>query len=211
MRPKPSTQTPEVISGGSLHMKQQRVWLIGSMVLFGIWMCAMAVMWFARAQKMTVEKVTAYISTHSLKSMSQIERMRTIEDLARRVNQLDFEERQKFRFEKKLRLTYEEMTDAEKSRYLDMTLPAGMRQMMEAFNNMTPEKRKKLVNRAVTELTRAQNEASQEELDKVLNDQNLIRVIDQGLKAYMSEANAASKLEIQPLIEQMQAMMHGAH
>ncbi len=192
-------------------MKQRRVWLIGSMVLFGIWMCAMAVMWFARAQKMTVEKVSAYVSTHSLKSMSQIERMRTIEELARRVNQLGFEERQKFRFEKKLRLTYEEMTDAEKSRYLDMTLPAGMKQMMESFNNMTPEKRKKLVNRAVTELTRAQNEASQEELDKALNDQNLRRVIDQGLKAYMSEANAASKLEIQPLIEQMQAMMQGAH
>ncbi len=180
---------------------------MGAAALLVIWVVALGAMWFARSQKMTSEKVLDYISANSLHSKSDVERMKMIEELGRRVNQLSFEERQKLRFEKSIRSAYEGMTDAERARYLDLTLPGGMKQMMEAFNAMEPAKRKQMVNRAVNELQRAQNEGTREELDKALNDQNLKRIIDQGLKSYMTDANASAKLDIQPLMEQMQSIL----
>jgi hypothetical protein len=190
-------------------MKQNRVWIIGLVILIGVWILAWGVMRFARGQKMTAEKVVSYVSLHPLNSRSDAERMKTIEEMARLANQLSIEERQKFRFEKEIRSAYKEMNDAEKARYLDLTLPGGMKQMMEAFNKMTPAKRKQLINRAMNDLTRLQSEGNREEFEKTINDENMKRIIDEGMKTYLSEANAASKLEIQPLLEQMQAMMQG--
>jgi hypothetical protein len=190
-------------------MKQNRVWVIGLIVLIGIWILAWGAMRFARGQKMTAEKVVSYVSSHSLKSQSEADRLKTIEEMARRVNQLSFEERQKFRFEKEIRKAYMEMSDAERARYLDLTLPGGMKQMMESFNKMTPAKRKQLVNRAMNDLSKMQAEGDREKFEKTMNDEGVKRIIDEGMKTYMSEASASSKLEIQPLLEQMQSMMQG--
>ena len=133
-----------------------------------------------------------------------------VEELARRVNALSFDERQKLRFDRSMRLAFEQMTDEERSRYLDLTLPGGMKQMMEAFNQMPIAKRKQLVNRAMNDLTRVQDEASREDLEKAFSDRNIKKIVEEGLKSYMSDANASTKLDIQPLIEQMQNIMRHA-
>ncbi|MBI4023643.1 MAG: hypothetical protein HY360_01595 [Verrucomicrobia bacterium] len=191
-------------------MRQRHVWILGALALAVTWIATFAAMWLARSQTMTAEKAAAWISERSLSSLSEDQRLRTIEELARRVNRLSFEERQKFRFERSLRSFYREMTDAERARYLDLTLSGGMKQMMDAFNKMTPDQRKRLVNRAMNELGRAQDETGRAELDKALNDQNIKRIVDQGLKTYFTDANASAKLDAQPLLEQMQSVLQTA-
>ena len=191
-------------------MKPRRIWLFGSLGLVFIWILAIVGIQLIRAQKMTLEKTLDYLSSHSLNSKNAAERMQVVEGLAQRVSQLSFEERQRLRFDRNIRAAYQKMTDEERARYLDLTLPGGMKQMMDAFNKMNPDKRKQLVNRAVNELNRAQNEVSREDMEKALLDQNVKRIIDEGLKSYLSDANASAKLDIQPLIEQMQNIMHGA-
>lgn len=190
-------------------MKRTRILLVGLSGLIGIWALAAGGMWFARSQKMTADKALDYLAAHPLKSQLPSDRQRIIDGMAKRVNGLPFEERQKFRFEKSVREMFEEMNDEEKARYLDLTLPSGMKQMIEAFNGMTPEKRKQIVSRAVNDLSRSQTDVNREELQKAFTDESMKKIIGQGLKAYMTEANAAAKIDAQPLIEQMQSIMQG--
>jgi hypothetical protein len=191
-------------------MKRRRIWLRGAAALAAVWVIATAGVWIARSQKMTAEKTLAYMNAHRLAGLSAAERRKIIEELASRVNRLSFDERQKFRFEKGIRQAFEEMTDEERASYLDRTLPKGMQQMMEAFNQMTPVRRKQIVNRALNDMNRMRDEMGQQELTKSLTDQNVQRIIDEGMKNYISGANAETKLDLQPLIEQMQSIMQMA-
>ncbi len=123
-------------------------------------------------------------------------------------------QRQKFRHQDDLRAMFEKMTPAERLRYLDLTLPRGMKQMMEAFNKMEPDKRRQLVNRAVNDLTRARDEAGPKDQDRLrtsLNDQTTQKIINEGMKSFLSDATAETKLDLQPLIEQMQTLLQTGH
>src|SRR5437879_2018157 len=112
-------------------MKRQKILLTGLISLIAIWAVAWGGIWFARSQKMTADKALDYLDAHPLKAKLPSERQRIIDGMAKRVNGLPFEERQKFRFEKSVREMFGEMTDEERSRYLDLTLPTGMKQMIE--------------------------------------------------------------------------------
>jgi hypothetical protein len=190
--------------------KVKSIWLKGGFLLALIWLIALGGIWYAKAQKITPEKALAYIKERPLGSENETERMETIEGLAYRMNRLTFEERQKFRMDHDLRKVYDQMTDAEKKKYLDLTLPTGMKQMMEAFNNMTHEKRQKVVKQALKDMTDNQDDLSKEDLKKALSDDSMKKIVDQGLKSYMSDANADTKIDMQPLMEQMQNLMQMA-
>ena len=188
-------------------IKRHRIWVHGSLALVGVWLFALGGIWFARSQKMTAQKVQQYLDAHALANRNDAERRAILDGLAHRVNRLSFEERQKLRFEQSQRKLFAQMTDDERARYLDQTLPEGMHQVMDAFNKMDPRRRKRYVDHAVNELKRMQTDDNREEIDKALNDQNLKRIIDQGMKSYMSEANASAKLDAQPIIEQIQNIL----
>ncbi len=195
-------------------MTRRRIWTIGGLALLGVWAVAGIAILVARSQRMTAEKTLAYAHDHSLEGKSDADRAEIIEGLADRVNRLSFDERQKFRHQDDLRAMFEKMTPAERLRYLDLTLPRGMKQMMEAFNKMEPDKRRQLVNRAVNDLTRARDEAGPKDQDRLrtsLNDQTTQKIINEGMKSFLSDATAETKLDLQPLIEQMQTLLQTGH
>lgn len=189
-------------------MRSLRFWIRGGLGLAAIWLLALGTIWYFHTQKMTGEKVLSFLHSHPL-GTSEADRRKAIEALSRKVNALSLEERQQFRNNKAVRDFYLGLTDAEKGIYLDLTLPTGMKQSMEAFNKMAPEKRKKFVDRAVTQLTKMQENGDRANLDRALSDENMKKVIDQGLKSYMKDADASSKLDMQPLIEQLQSLQMG--
>lgn len=171
------------------------------------WIAAAGSIAFFRSQRVTAEKVVAFIGAKPLRDLSAEDRLRRIEDLADRVNRLDFEERQKFRLEKRLRNFFLEMSEPERARYLELTLPGGMRNMMEAFNKMTPQKRKQIVSRAVTELSRLSEQGDRAEMEKALGDESLKKIAAEGMKAYLSQASSQTKLDLQPVLEQVQNIL----
>ena len=188
-------------------MQRRHIWIWGGVAVVTVWLMAIAGIWFARGQRMTAEKAVDYLKAHPLNGLSEPDRQRVIAGMASRVNRLTFEERQKFRYEGKLRKWFEDMTDAERRQYIDMTLPKGVKQMMEAFNEMTPAKRKQVVNRAMADLNRVREEIGRQDAEGALSDQTVKRLIDEGMKSFISDANAETKLDLQPLIEQMQSIM----
>ena len=195
-------------------MNRRRIWFGGALALLAVWALAAIGIWAARSQRMTAEKTIAYAHDHSFDGLSAADRQRVIDELAGRVNRLSFEERQKFRQQGDMRQFFESLTDAERAHYLDLTLPKGFKQMMEAFNDMQPAQRKQIVNRALADLSRARENIDPNDHDHwhtALSEQSTQRIINEGMKSFLSDANAATKIDLQPLIEQMQAIMQSGH
>ncbi|MCG3150637.1 MAG: hypothetical protein PCFJNLEI_04125 [Verrucomicrobiae bacterium] len=187
-------------------MKRQ-VWTWGVLALVAVWVAAGVGVWLARSQRMTAGKTVAYLESHPLQGLPAGQREQIIAGMADRVNKLSFEERQKFRYEGRLREWFEELTPEERLRYIDLTLPKGMKQMMEAFNKMPTLKRKQLVSRALADLDRVREETGHLNAERVLSDANMQRIVDEGMKTFIRDASADTKLDLQPLIEQMQNIM----
>lgn len=186
---------------------KRRVWIWGVGALLAVWALAALGIWLARAHRMTADKAIAYLEARRLPGLPESERARVIAGMAERVNKLSFDERQKFRYEGRLRQWFEELTPAERLRYLDLTLPKGLKQMMEAFNEMPRARRKQIVSRALADLARVRDEAGSQDAPPALSDESLKQVVNEGMKSFIRDASAETKLDLQPVIEQMQNIM----
>jgi hypothetical protein len=180
-------------------------WLKLSGVLVAIWLVAGGVIFFARSAKVTPESVRAYVSAHPIEGKSAPERSKVIEKLAKQMNQLAYEDRRGVRMGKGLDGFFRALTPAEQARFLDLTLPTGFKQMMEALNKMTPEKRQKFVSKALDDMKKREGDRPPDEQ----LDTNAKKIIDQGFKSFYSEASADVKMDVAPLIEQLQKNLQG--
>src|SRR5262245_11380985 len=129
-------------------MRPQQIWWTGCGVIVGVWILALLGMAVVDSQTVTAERVLRFISTHSLESKDTAERARIITELADKVNRLPFDEKQKLRVDQSVRDFYQQMTDTERSRFVELTMQEGIKQMVEAFNRMTPQQQEWLVRRA---------------------------------------------------------------
>jgi len=187
-------------------MNRTRTVTIGLLLIALLWAVALAGMRWADEQRVTAEKLAAFIESTDLASLSGEQRRGFIDDLADRVNRLPFEQRRDLRLDRTLERTFFAMTEAERDRYLDLTLPRGLSQMMEALNNMTTDQRREIVDRALEDLRRAERDRGRTGEDR-LGEQAARRIINEGMASYFSDASAETKIDLQPVIEQIQAVM----
>jgi basic membrane lipoprotein Med (substrate-binding protein (PBP1-ABC) superfamily) len=188
-------------------MRHRRTWIIGLLSLAAVWAVALTGMAIARSRQVTPEKVIAFVNDNPLKEKSPQDREKFVRELADKVNRLSFEQRQQMRDDKPLWQAFEQMNDTERKLWLDLTLSRSVKKMMLAFNDMSPSKRKELVDEALQNMKKNQRRNGDGELGKRVNDENMKRIVDEGMKAFMTDANAATKIDLQPLIEQMQRVL----
>ena len=181
-------------------------WLKAGLVLAAIWICAGAVIFFARHIKVTPESLLQYVEKHPLNGLSAADRARTIEKVAEQLNQLTYDERRQVRFGRKLDGFFKSLNLYEQSRFLDLTVRTGFKQMMESLNKMTPEKRKQVIERAMRDMKPRDGEGSAGE---EANDRYAQKMMDQGFKSFYSDASAETKMDAAPLIEQLQKNLQG--
>ena len=175
------------------------------MCLVVVWLVAGGVIWLARRAKPTPESVERYLSANPPAGKSSTEREKIMTRLAQQLNQLTYEERRQIRVRRQLDAFFRALNPDEQARFLDLTLPVGFRQMMEAFNKMEPKKRKDFVNRALRQMQTEEGEEPPPRLD----DQNVEKIVTQGLKSFYTDASAEVKMDFAPLIEQMQRNLQG--
>jgi hypothetical protein len=186
------------------------VWIKAVILLAVVWTVVGAVMWWARSQKPTPDRVLAYVEAHPVEGKSSSDRAKVIEKIARQMNGLSYEERREFRINRRLDGFFRALTPDEQTRFLDLTLPEGFKQMMEALNKMTPENRKKFVERTLNEMRKQEGqEVPDEARQRFMEDRNAQKIIDQGLKSFYSEASAETKMDVAPILEQMQRNLQG--
>lgn len=167
--------------------------------MLGLWVVAGGVIWWTRAARPTPQKLAAYIEEHPMAGLEGQRREEVILRVADNLNKLDFDQRRELRAEGALRTFFESLSPDERSRFLDLTLPEGFRQMMLALNKMDPERRRKLVTRALDDL----RSASPELADRV-NEEEVRKIMAEGVGAFYEQASAEVKMDFAPVLEELQ-------
>jgi hypothetical protein len=181
------------------------VWLKLILVLAGVWLIAGGVIWWARAAKPTPEKIANYLAAHPVDGLAGAKREKVIHKVADQINALEYEQRRELRMGRRLDAFFRSLTPEEQTRFLDLTLPTGFKQMMEAFNKMEPQKRKRFVERALNDMKQQEGAEPPPGSD----DPHVKKIVEQGVRSFYSDASADVKMDFAPLLEQMQKNVQG--
>ncbi len=177
------------------------LWIKAVAILAAIWLVAGGAIFWARSAKVTPESLTKHIETLQLEGRAADARSKEIEKVADQLNRLTYEERRQMRMSRKLDVFFKALSPTEQELFLDLTLPIGFKQMMEALNKMERPKRQQFVTRTLKEMRdREGDEPARNEEDEAAAQ----KIISQGFKSFYSEASAETKLDVAPLIEEMQ-------
>ena len=190
--------------------------LFSAIAIIGIWLVAWGGFTLSENSKMTAEKFRAYAHSVDLSRLSARERAGAINKLAAKLNALSVDERQQARMEGVWDRWFEQMTEGEKSTFLEATAPSGLLQMLAAFEKLTEDKRRRAFGDALKrlkDLREDQRDTGQSppvttpirpptftpDMEK--------RVREIGLKTFYSESSAQTKTELAPILEELQRMM----
>ncbi len=194
--------------------QRQRAVIWAALGLIGIWGLSFAGYQIAASLKMTADKVRAYVASVDLRRLSAADRARALRALADKINRLSREERQQLRLGRMGEGWFEQMTEAEKSAFLEATMPTGFKQMISAFEELPEDKRRKTIDDALKRLREASANApggtagmadntNRPPISPELEAQ--VRTI--GLKTFYSQSSAQTKAELAPVLEELQRAM----
>jgi hypothetical protein len=177
----------------------------------GIWLLAWGGFALARNSRMTAEKVKAYLHGADLSRRSAAERARILRELGLRLNALSADERRKARMDAEWQRLFEQMTEEEKAAFLEATLPAGIKQMLAAFEQLPEEKRKQTVADALKRLDEARTSMPDSGPGSggpaPVSEEVRRKLTTLGLKTFYSQSSAQTKAELAPVLEEMQRIM----
>jgi hypothetical protein len=134
------------------------------------------------------------------------------------LNALSYEERRRARLDREWARWFVEMSDAEKTEFIEATLPTGFKQMLGAFEQLPVDRRRRSIDEAAKRLKQAREEMTEGDLPPpdwgtnpppVLSEEVRQKLITAGLKSFYSESSAQTKAEAAPLLEELQRMMEG--
>lgn len=169
-----------------------------------VWLVVGVTVKWSRSVRVTAASVTTYIDENPLADLSATAREKVIDGVVAQINALDFEQREHLRKERIDRKFFQQLTDGERQEFLDRTLPEGFRQLMLSLNKMSPEKRRKLVNRALSDIKDG-DPAAGDPVDRAEAE----KFVALGMEAFYSEASAEVKLDFAPVIERLQQASKG--
>ena len=183
-----------------------------------VWLIAFVGYSIAAHYKVTPEKVAAYLRTTNLSKLSPGDREKALRELARKMNTLSAEDRRKARLDGQFAPWFQEMTEEEKGRFIDETMPSGFKQMLASFEQLPVEKRKKAIDDALRNMRKTRDQAdtqdgpggesgSQTNRMGELSPDLQKKVVQIGLKSFYSESSAQTKAELAPVLEEMQRLM----
>ncbi len=190
--------------------------LFSGLVVLGLWVLALTGYSVAKAHRVTIDGVKAYIQSVDLRSLSGDERARAIRKLADMLNALSLEERQKARLERLSWSWFSQMTEDEKAGFIEATMPTGFKQMLTAFEQLPEDKRRKTVDDALRRLRQSESRMQAEESEDgqadtngppVLSEELQAKIRTIGLKTFYSQSSAQTKAELAPVLEEMQRVM----
>jgi len=195
---------------------RRRTLIFAGLGLLSVWLVLGAGWLVSNRAKATAEKVAAYMHKNDLSKLAPEQRARALGELARQVAVLPIEERRKTRMDEAWEKWFAEMTEAEKSAFIEATLPSGFKQMLVSFEQLPEDKRRKAVNDALRDLRKAREAALNDEPSELridrsrppeLSEELQQKVVKIGLRAFYTESSAQTKAELAPVLEEMQRLM----
>jgi uncharacterized membrane protein len=180
-----------------------------------LWLVALAGYKIAKNSKMTAEKVRAYAASVDLSKLSGDARARALKELADKLNALSLEERRKARLDRLAARWFDQMTEEERARFIEATMPTGFKQMLTSFEQLPEEKRRKTIDDALRRLREARDQPgggprggqSGTNSPPALSDELQAKIRTIGLKTFYSQSSAQTKAELAPVLEELQRAM----
>lgn len=193
-----------------------RTLLIALLGIASIWIAVAGVLRLTSKHTSTPDKVIAVMVTSPwLKdenaTISDADRQKRIDAVITQVNLLDFDQRKKLGEDGQdvTKRFMESLTKEEKGRFLEKTVEQHFKSVMKAFNQMQPEERRRIVEQARADMQRNQPDGRNMENLKKEDEQVFQNVVEKGLGAYYEDASAETKLDLAPLMQEMQQRMRG--
>lgn len=190
--------------------------LFAAAIVAGAWVVAVIGYRFTRDSRMTSEKLRAYTLSVDFTSLTGAARAEAIRRLAAGLNALSPEERRRARLDRIASAWFENMSEEEKSGFIEATMPTGFKQMITSFEQLPEARRRKALDDAMRRLREAKERQGEDgeaagtvetnrpaALSKELQEQ----VTKIGLKTFYSESTAQTKAELAPVLEELQRMM----
>lgn len=187
------------------------IWAAAALAL--AWLLAWGGYTLAASRKVTIERIQAYVNSVDLTKLSAKDRAKAIQRLAEQLNALSFEERRRTRVEGTWRDWFKDMTEEEKGQFIEATLPTGFKRMINAFEQLPDDKRRRAVDEAVKRLREVQRQAPDPRTAwggtnaPPLSEELQTKVTTIGLKAFYSQSSAQTKAELAPMLEELQRLM----
>ncbi|MGH7941087.1 MAG: hypothetical protein ACREFR_08465 [Limisphaerales bacterium] len=198
--------------------RQRRFIICAIATIVGIWVLAMAGHGYLESLKLTAEKVRAYMDSVDFASLTGQARADAIKELEDKLNALPYEERQRLRLQHLVDSWFNEMTEAEKGQFIDATMPTGFKQMINAFQQLPEDKRRRLLNNTLNNLRNAENRPIRSLQNStngpaagtnapIISPQLEAQIRSIGLKTFYSQSSAETKAELAPVLEELQHQM----
>ena len=193
---------------------RQRLIFLAVTALVVIWAVAITGYQIAKNSRVTAEKVRAYAESVDFSRLSTSERAAAIRKMAAMLNALTLEERQSLRLDRTAYRWFDKMTEEEKGKFLEATMPTGFKQILAAFEDMPADKRQRVVDQAVRQMQDAREKMAaggqmpQPDANGVVLSPELQEKMTKiGLQSFYSQSSAQTKAELAPLLEEMQRTM----
>lgn len=191
-----------------------RTLLIALLGIASIWIAVAGILHLTSKHTSTPDRVVSVMVTSPwLKdenaTISDADRQKRLDEVIAQVNMLNFEQRKQLRegSEDVTRRFMDSLTKSEKGRFLEETVEQHFKSVMKAFNQMQPEERRRMVEQARADMQRNQTDDRNMENLKKEDEKVFQNVVEKGLGAYYEDASAETKLDLAPLMEEMQQRM----
>jgi hypothetical protein len=144
-------------------------------------------------------------------NVSDEERRKRLDELIDNVNMLDFDQRKQMRENdhEKWQHFMDSLNKEERGHFLKETVEQHFKSVMKAFNQMSHEERQKVVDQSLKDMRRRDMEGRNMDRLQQEDEQVFHSVVEKGLGAYYEEASSETKMDLAPLMEQMQQRMRG--
>ena len=181
----------------------------------GVWAVAMLGYTIAGNARTTADKVRAYADSVDLARLTGDARAKALGRLAGMLNALSPEERRKARLERAAWSWLGQMTEAEKSAFIEATLPPGFKQMLASFEQLPEDKRRRTIEETFRHLRETQTKLRGGAGDPnpgtngppILSPELLAKIRSVGLQAFYDQSSAQTKAELAPALEELQRVM----
>ena len=183
--------------------------------LVAIWLAAWGGHAYLQSLKMTADKVSAYVASVDFAHLTGAAREKALRELEARLNALSYEERQRFRSQHLMKDWFAQMTDTEKTQFIEATLPTGFKQMIDAFEQLPEDKRRRAIDDALKNLHATSRHArSDDAADETgtnappsISPELEAKIRTIGLNSFYSQSSAQTKAELAPVLEELQHQM----
>jgi hypothetical protein len=188
--------------------------LLAVLAIAAIWGAVASVMGLTEKHTSTPEKVHELMAEAPWFENPDLDadgRRKYLDEVIAHVNRLDFDQRRKSREDDPTigKRFMDSLDIHERHRFLEETVEQHFKSVMKAFNQMSREERQRIVAQARRDMQR--NTPDDDNMRRLQQEDEKVfeNVVEKGLGAYYEEATAETKMDLAPLMEEMQQRMRG--